>query len=142
MNGSSATKMTIADMAFCGLELSPQGTLRLQDLGRAAPGPRLARGHGLQWNGVPEGIDNFINYEKNTYSRWGGYIIWLFVGFGHRPHPLEHSHPGRAGLDSDAVNRNPALLCAAADFINRPFQIIIYWPRSFRLIHIAHHHIH
>ena len=73
----------------------------------------------LQWGGV-------------QYSWSSSVIIGLFVGFGMAMilFIIWTIRRGELALIPPRIfttNRNPALLCAAAFFINGPFQVIIYW---------------
>ncbi|KAL2020338.1 hypothetical protein VTK56DRAFT_8566 [Thermocarpiscus australiensis] len=73
----------------------------------------------LQWGG--------IEYPWSSST-----IIGLFVGFGvvfllFVFWTLRQKESALVPLRLFTINRNPALLCAAAFFVNGPFQVIIYW---------------
>jgi hypothetical protein len=73
----------------------------------------------LQWGGV-------------AYAWSSSTVVGLFVGAGLAfalfvPWQLRRGEAALVPPRLFAVNRNPALLCAAAFFVNGPFQIVIYW---------------
>ncbi|KAF7905078.1 uncharacterized protein EAF01_005599 [Botrytis porri] len=73
----------------------------------------------LQWGGV-------------DYAWSSSVIIGLFVGFVvvlllFIFWDIRRADSGLIPIRIFTVNRNPALLCIAAFFVNGPFQIVIYW---------------
>lgn len=73
----------------------------------------------LQWGGI-------------TYPWSSSVVIGLFVGAASGiavfiPWQLYRKDDALIPPRLFTINRNPALLCAAAFFINGPFQLIIYW---------------
>ncbi|KAI1648963.1 uncharacterized protein F4817DRAFT_48930 [Daldinia loculata] len=73
----------------------------------------------LQWDGI-------------TYAWSSSIVIRLFVGAGvilmlFIPWQIYQKDKALIPPRLFSINRKPGLICAASFFINRPFQLIIYW---------------
>lgn len=73
-----------------------------------------------------------LNWGGGTHAWSSSVVIGLFVGAGlvlalFIPWQLHRKDDALIPPRLFRVNRNPALICGAAFFVNGPFQIIIYW---------------